>query len=233
MFTVALIGPDGAGKTTIGLQLEHVLPLPVKYVYMGVNVDASNHMLPTTRFVRWVKHLRGCAPDCGGPPDPNAPLKRAKRWWLRPIFAAKSWLSLANKLSEEWFRQAIASYYKVRHHIVIFDRHYFADYYAYDVQQRGQRQPLPRRVHGWLLAHAYPRPDLVIYLDAPAQVLLARKGEGTLELLERRRQDYFDMCGILKNVAVVDASQPEADVARDVRKQICNFYEARYATAGG
>jgi cytidylate kinase len=50
MFTVALIGPDGAGKTTISRRLEHELPLPVKYVYMGINTVASNHMLPTTRL---------------------------------------------------------------------------------------------------------------------------------------------------------------------------------------
>jgi ABC-type branched-subunit amino acid transport system ATPase component len=52
MFTVALIGPDGAGKTTIGRRIEHTLPLPVKYVYMGVNLDSSNHMLPTTRLLK-------------------------------------------------------------------------------------------------------------------------------------------------------------------------------------
>ena len=63
MFTVALIGPDGAGKTTIGKRIEHTLPLPVKYVYMGVNLDSSNHMLPTTRLIKALKRMRGAAPD--------------------------------------------------------------------------------------------------------------------------------------------------------------------------
>src|SRR5437667_23836 len=51
-FTVALIGPDGAGKTTIGRRLEKSLPLPVRYLYMGVNAEASNALLPTTRVLR-------------------------------------------------------------------------------------------------------------------------------------------------------------------------------------
>ena len=225
MFTVALIGPDGAGKTTIGQELEHLLPLPVKYVYMGVNLDASNHMLPTTRLLHYLKRRCGAKPDNAGPRDHNARQEKPKRLWKRPLLAAKSWLSLANKIAEEWFRQAVAWQYKLRRYIVIFDRHYFADYYAYDVEQTGRARSRSRAVHGWLLAHVYPRPDLVIYLDAPAEVLLARKGEGTLELLERRRQDYFAMCNILENVAVVDASQPRMDVTLEVRRQICSFYE--------
>ena len=42
MFTVALIGPDGAGKSTIGRKLQQISPIPMKYVYMGVNLESSN-----------------------------------------------------------------------------------------------------------------------------------------------------------------------------------------------
>src|SRR5206468_11488099 len=54
-FTVALIGPDGAGKTTVSRRIEQSLPVPVKYIYMGVNTDASNVMLPTTRAIHALK----------------------------------------------------------------------------------------------------------------------------------------------------------------------------------
>jgi hypothetical protein len=37
-----------------------------------------------------------------------------------------------------------------------------------------------------MLEHFYPKPNLVIYLDAPAEMLFARKKEGTIELLEQR-----------------------------------------------
>jgi len=47
MFSVALIGPDGAGKTTLTAQLQQWATIPVKCLYMGVNIEASNHALPT------------------------------------------------------------------------------------------------------------------------------------------------------------------------------------------
>ena len=32
LFSVALVGPDGSGKTTISRRLRETLPLPIKYV---------------------------------------------------------------------------------------------------------------------------------------------------------------------------------------------------------
>ncbi len=105
MFTVALIGPDGAGKTTIGRQLEHMLPMPVKYLYMGVNHDASNRMLPTTRAARFVKRIFGLKKDQGGPRDPDAPPISKKGAVRRALGGFKAGLSLASRLAEEWYRQ--------------------------------------------------------------------------------------------------------------------------------
>ena len=42
MTTVALVGPDGAGKTTVARRLEGALEIPVRYLYMGVSADSSN-----------------------------------------------------------------------------------------------------------------------------------------------------------------------------------------------
>ncbi|MFQ5857929.1 MAG: ATP-grasp domain-containing protein, partial [Anaerolineae bacterium] len=227
MFTVALIGADGAGKTTIGRRLEHTLPLPVKYVYMGVNLEASNHMLPTTRLIHAIKRARGVAPNAAGPPDPKQARPRPRGVAKRTAAGLKSSLRLVNRLGEEWFRQALAWYYQRRGNIVVFDRHFFPDYYAHDIVNNDMRRSLTRRIHGLMLDRVYPRPDLVICLDAPAEVLFARKGEGTLEALERRRQEYLQMRNVVKHFALVDASQSEEDVARDVTELIWGFYEAR------
>jgi len=228
MFTVALIGPDGAGKTTIGRRLEHTLPLPVKYIYMGVNLGSSNHMLPTSRLITALKRACGAKPDVAGPPDPSQVNKpRPKGAVKRMAAGLRSSLRLVNRLSEEWFRQGLTWYYQQRGNIVLFDRHFFSDYYAYDIADNGQGRPLSRRIHGFMLDRVYPKPDLVIYLDAPAEVLLARKGEGTLEALERRRQDYLQLRGLVKNFVTADATQPEDEVARDVAKLIWDFHEAR------
>ena len=93
-FTVALIGPDGAGKTTVARRLGDVLLLPVTYLYMGVNPDSSNVLLPTTRLVHAFRRARGAQPDTAGPrdsrrperPAPTNPRKRVLRSarWERP-----------------------------------------------------------------------------------------------------------------------------------------------------
>ena len=221
MVTIALIGADGAGKTTIGRRLEDELPIPAKYLYMGVNAAAGNHVLPTTRLVRAIKRARGAAPDTAGPPDPLAArlpssgggvVKRLRR-------SARASLRLANRLAEEWHRQLLAWRHQRRGQVVIFDRHYFSDYLAYDIAG-GPGLPLSRRIHGFLLARAYPRPDLVIFLDAPAQVLLDRKGEGTLESLERRRGDYLAVAGHCRRFEVVDATRPVDDVLDEVAQLV-------------
>ncbi len=69
MFTVALIGPDGAGKTTICQRLEQILPLPTKYVYMGINLETSRFMLPSTLLLLQMKRWFGKRPDLAPPSD--------------------------------------------------------------------------------------------------------------------------------------------------------------------
>ena len=227
MFTVSLIGPDGAGKTTVARALQQELPMPVRYLYMGVSADSSNRLLPTTRIVRAVKRARGAPPDTAGPPDPSTLFKpRPKGALKRAAASAKAGLRLANRLAEEWSRQYVAWRHVRQGTVVVFDRHFFFDYYSYDVAG-GTGRPLSRRLHGFLLAHAYPKPDLVIYLDAPPEVLLARKGEGTIETLARRRDEYLSLADVAEHFAVVDASQPLEVVTSQVAALITDFAAAR------
>jgi thymidylate kinase len=226
-FTVALIGPDGAGKTTVARELEELLALPVKYIYMGVNPDSSNYLLPTTRAVHALRRLRGATPDTSGPRDSRCPDRNTPRGNLgRALRSGRSFVRLANRLGEEWHRTLVASLHRRRGSIVVFDRHFFADYYAYDVSAKPRRSA-SRRLHGFILSRLYPRPDLAIYLDAPAEILLERKGEGTLESLERRRREYLELGKILHEFAIVDASRPLDLVTRDVADVIAAFSTGR------
>jgi thymidylate kinase len=207
-FTVALIGCDGAGKTTVARALERTPDLPVRYLYMGVSAESSNRRLPSTRIAHAVKQ-RGITqrlPRRAGAPG----LPR------RTCRAGRAGLRLANRLAEEWYRQLIAQAYVARGWIVVFDRHFLADYHASDVAAADR--PVSRRVHGWMLVHAYPRPQLVIVLDAPPEVVHARKGEGTLASLARGRAEYLSFAsavGLDRTVAVIRATQPLPAVVED------------------
>jgi hypothetical protein len=67
-----------------------------------------------------------------------------------------------------------------------------------------------------LLKRVYPRPSELVLLDAPAEVLHARKPEGTLEALRARRQEYLDLFEVLPRgirMTVLDAGAAEHEVA--------------------
>ena len=58
MATIALIGSDGSGKTTIIRKLQENFPMSMKCIYMGLNIESSNYSLPTSRLILKLK-LRG------------------------------------------------------------------------------------------------------------------------------------------------------------------------------
>jgi thymidylate kinase len=225
VLTFALIGPDGAGKTTISRRLAAELGVPVKPIYMGVNLDSSRLILPTTWLIVALKRARGRRPDLTAASDvevsrPDPPAGRA-------VASLKAGARLAVWLSEEWFRQVVAWYYgRLRGHVVVFDRHFYADYYDYDVLERKGARTLSRRIHGFLLEHAYPKPDVVICLDAPAEVLFERKGEASIEWLRRRREEYLRLEGVVDHFVRVDATRPTDEVAREVATIILSFMQA-------
>ena len=155
MATVALLGADGAGKTTIVRRLEKDPELRVKTIYMGINPEALTHALPTTRLWLALRQLFGKTPVQGGPPG-STPKKVPKSFWKRQAARAKSNLRLLNQCAEEWYRQSVAWYYQKCGHVVVFDRHFYADYYSHHIRPNGSL-PLSSRVHGWMLDRLYPK----------------------------------------------------------------------------
>ena len=57
MTVIAIIGADGAGKSTVARALEASLPFRTKYIYMGSNIESSNIALPTSRLILYLKRL--------------------------------------------------------------------------------------------------------------------------------------------------------------------------------
>jgi hypothetical protein len=69
------------------------------------------------------------------------------------------------------------------------------------------------RLNQWLSLRLSPRTDLHLLLDATGEVMFARKGEHTPELLEERRQAYLRLVPELGATAVLDAARPADEVA--------------------
>jgi thymidylate kinase len=107
--------------------------------------------------------------------------------------------------------------------LVVFDR------YTYDADLPA-RPPFVRlkRLYFWLLAHAIPSPQLLILLDAPADVLHARRPEMDPLELERDRASFLGLSR-RRNIEIVDANRPGDTVRADVSDRIWRRYAARWA----
>jgi len=228
MFSVALIGPDGAGKTTITARLQQFSTIPIKCLYMGINIEASNHALPTSRLVEYFKRRQkaGSGVDRCGADSPHGGVK-AKRGlggWLWAI------ARLINRVLDEWYRQLLSWSYQIRGYAVVYDRHFLYDFTLDGIDS--EKQSADKRIHRRLLENCYPRPHLTIYLDAPAEVLFARKGEKTLEELERRRQAFLQLRYRAKNFVQIDATRPFDVVYAEVSRAIEQGYRNGQANVG-
>jgi thymidylate kinase len=128
-------------------------------------------------------------------------------------------------LAEEWYRQLFSWFYQMRGYVVLYDRHFLFDF-AIAVDDE-PHESLTKWLHRWCVRHIYPCPSLVIYLDAPAEVLFARKGEWGLEALERRRQAFLQVGKQTPNFVQVDATQSLEEVYAEVTHHILEFMKNR------
>lgn len=233
MFTVALIGGDGSGKTTVAKSLEQSSPLRLKYVYMGLSTRSSNLALPTSRLVLFLKRraykkslLDSSQSSSGDIPSNELEYKEAKhgRVWACGRFL--------NRLAEAWYRQLVVLSYKRQGYAVLFDRHFFFDS-APDIVHFDAHDPLNLdRFYHWIMSHWYPRPDLTILLDAPGEFLYERKQEASPEYLDRQRAAFLEQGKELRNFVRVDATQPLEQVLEQVTQCILDFSLFRSAEPG-
>lgn len=197
--TVALLAPDGGGKTTLATELAKRFFLPSRYIYMGSNIEASTIGLPTTRWIQ-ARSRR--------PTQPH----RLLAW------ALARGLRFPNNVLEQWYRYATSYYHMIRGRIVLFDR------YVYDAPGGAGRKSAKSQLRRWLLSAIAPKPDLVVFLDAPGEMLYARKGEHTPAILEQQRQHYLSLQAQLPQMVIVDATNNADQVRRSVTSLIWQWY---------
>lgn len=180
--SVAILAPDGAGKSTVVAGIQQSFCFPVYTTYMGL-------------------------------------YQKGERRGLTKVLAKAGFVG---RLAIQWQRYLAARVQQARRKLVIFDR------YSYDALLPSPK-PLSR-LQQWrrrLMAYACPAPDLVLLLDAPGELLYARKGEHSAAFLEEQRQGYLKLKSQLRQMVVVDATQNPDAVRRRVITQIWRAYLRR------
>ncbi|MGD8306774.1 MAG: hypothetical protein PVF17_08985 [Ignavibacteria bacterium] len=219
MATVALIGADGSGKTTIANMLLKSPPVKMKYLYMGLNIESSNYALPTSRLIYKLKLLKYKRKNKD---IKNVKLKNLSLHKLNDDRSTDNrnklgaTARLLNRLAEAWYRQLISWIFQIRGYVVLYDRHYFFDSSTNQTDEEHKNQRLSTKIHQWMINNVYRKPDLTILLHAPAEILYERKREADLEYLAGRTESFLRAGKRLKNFVRVDATQPVEKVFEDV-----------------
>jgi thymidylate kinase len=198
---VAFLGPDGSGKSSL---IERVL----------------QDLGPVFRRTRYA-HLR---PRVLGSRDADgAPVVSPHAAGARGLLASTAKLAffVADHLAGYALQIRPAAF---RSTLVAFDRHY-VDLLA---DPRRYRYGAPMALARWA-AKLIPGPDLWVLVDAPADVVQARKREVAPDESARQRARYLALVRRLPNAAVVDGSRPPAEVALETADAVLRFLEGRLA----
>lgn len=198
---IAFIGPDGCGKSAVISAIRQQFKLTYREV-------KCLHTRP--------KFLAGNRTTDSVVTDPHG---KPPRGFLASI--AKAGFLIADYTLGYLFRIMPALR---RSNMIIFDR------YIYDllVDSKRARYGGPQ----WLLrmiASVVPRPDLVILLDASAEVLWSRKQEVPFEEILRQRKAYLDLARAMPSARIVNGAQSRANVIHDVDGVIIEHFAKREA----
>jgi thymidylate kinase len=191
--TVVFLGPDGAGKSSTIAALETLLEPAFARCEVRGFAPALGHLLG--------RKAKSTAEPHGLPArSPATSLARAIYWLAFNLWSHAS-LRLARAKSS----------------LVLFDRH-FSDIL---VDPRRYRYGGPRwalQLNAWLT----PRPNLVLMLNAPAEVLQARKQEVPFDETSRQLTLYRNFVRPMTNGHLVDATRSPRCVAAEAAWIIVN-----------
>jgi len=196
---VVILGPDGSGKSSV---IDKIIP----------------DLAPAFRKTQYI-HLR---PSLGREnTGRNTPVDAPHSRRARGRFAS------VVKVFYLLFDYCVGYLLRIRPMLVrstfvVFDRYY------HDLMVDPKRYRFSGPL--WFarsVAGLVPKPDVTILLDAPADLIQARKKEVPLKETERQREEYLRLVGEMQNGIVIDASQPLESVVTDVNKAILDVMSER------
>lgn len=126
-------------------------------------------------------------------------------WWLRKVPGGR----LGKKVFRVLRGGLAVRYHRVLGRLVLMDR------VAYDALLPGSVDTsIGGKISNAFALRMGPEPDVLLVLDAPGEVMFARKGEHSVEILENWRQAYLQLADRIPAARVLDADQPQDQVQR-------------------
>jgi thymidylate kinase len=221
---VVFLGTDGAGKSTVTVRIEQDLA--------PVFSSTKRYHRPVASPLRWMDRFRVRSRSGGltsasvsvadmdaEPAQPHPPGKPPHKLPASLLKLGLWWADFTV------FGYLLSVYPRlVRSTLVLFDR-YYDDLLVHPEGYRyGGSLWLARFVGRFV-----PRPHLVILLDAPPEVIQARKPELTFEETAHQREMYLRVMEGSSNGHVVDASKPLDEVVEQVEMIILGYLADRAA----
>jgi thymidylate kinase len=201
--SVAVLGPDGAGKSTLVKEI-------VRQVQPAFRSTRVYHWRP---YVLRGK-LRTSASDPHGKPADSSP---------------RSSLRLIAHVLDYWLGYALRIRPALAHAgLVVFDR-YFQDLLA-DPRRYRYGGPV------WMVnaaARLVPDPDLVLILDAPEEIVRARKQEVAPAEIARQRRVYHGLAAAFPRTTILNAAEPADTVSRQACRAVTGLMASRLGRHAG
>jgi thymidylate kinase len=209
-FAVALMGPDGAGKTTVAREL----------------MASSSGVFRRSRYYHWRPGLLpplmrwlGKTQSIEEVVDPHGRPPHNMAISLVSLFYYFADFLLGYSLRVFAFRQ--------RTGLVVFDR-YFYDLY---VDPTRYRMRVPRELVQQLMT-IVPRPDMIVVLDASVEQIGSRKTELESLELERQTRVFHDLVRLLNGAVVLRTDVPPERTTTTIWRLIAERLSARLEGSG-
>lgn len=219
---VAFLGTDGSGKSTVMAEVERDLGP----AFWG---RKQYHKRPLSSPFRWTKRYR-IRPPRAKRPGAAGPEKSAASGFNPHALPSRGAAYSLTKLAFWWVDFTVLGYLieifprLTRLSLLLFDRYY---------------QDLlvdPRRYHyggsmrlAQLVGRFVPQPHLIFLLDAPPEVLRARKQELPFEEVARQREAYKELVWRLPNGHIMDTSKPLREAVAEVEGVMLDYMARRTA----